>query len=138
MLMLFPYLNQKHEAFKVVLWLQGLLSAMGGITMLVAVGIFGDLVTARLVFPYNTLVGYISGGSFIERMNILLVIKNLKQECGNYIIDCVRLPKWRNWQTRRTQNPFLATGCGFKSLLRHQRKTRPCRQCRVFDCKILE
>jgi spore germination protein KB len=74
LLMLFPYLNQKHEAFKVVLWLQGLLSAMGGITMLVTIGIFGDLVTAHLVFPYNTLVGYISVGSFIERMNILLVI----------------------------------------------------------------
>lgn len=24
------------------------------------------------------------------------------------------------WQTRRTQNPFLATGCGFKSHHRHQ------------------
>lgn len=28
-------------------------------------------------------------------------------------------PEWRNWQTRRTQNPFLERECGFKSLLRH-------------------
>ena len=24
------------------------------------------------------------------------------------------------WQTRRTQNPLMATSCGFKSRLRHQ------------------
>ena len=29
------------------------------------------------------------------------------------------MPKWRNWQTRRTQNPVLATECGFDSHLRH-------------------
>ena len=28
-------------------------------------------------------------------------------------------PEWRNWQTRGIQNPVLATGCGFKSHLRH-------------------
>ena len=27
-------------------------------------------------------------------------------------------PKWRNWQTRGIQNPVLATGWGFESLLR--------------------
>jgi hypothetical protein len=27
-------------------------------------------------------------------------------------------PKWRNWQTRRIQNPFPARGCGFDSHLR--------------------
>ena len=30
------------------------------------------------------------------------------------------MPKWWNWQTRRTQNPVMATSCGFKSRLRHQ------------------
>src|SRR6266508_4386962 len=28
-------------------------------------------------------------------------------------------PKWRNWQTRRTQNPVGETSCGFESHLRH-------------------
>ena len=28
-------------------------------------------------------------------------------------------PKWRNWQTRRTQNPFPEMECRFKSDLRH-------------------
>src|SRR5437588_7712591 len=28
-------------------------------------------------------------------------------------------PKWRNWQTRRTQNPVGETPCGFESHLRH-------------------
>ena len=28
-------------------------------------------------------------------------------------------PKWRNWQTRRIQNPVRATSCGFKSHLRY-------------------
>src|SRR6266508_4706936 len=29
-------------------------------------------------------------------------------------------PKWRNWQTRRTQNPVGETSCGFESHLRHR------------------
>jgi hypothetical protein len=32
-------------------------------------------------------------------------------------------PKWRNRQTRRTQNPFPARECEFKSHLRHQLKS---------------
>jgi spore germination protein KB len=74
LLMLFPYLNQKHEAFKTALWLQGMNSVFGGVTMLVVIGVFGDLVTAHLIFPYNTLTRYISVGSFIERMDILVVV----------------------------------------------------------------
>ena len=37
-------------------------------------------------------------------------------------------PKWRNWQTRRTQNPVRETSCGFESHLRHlepSRSTKP-------------
>src|SRR5436305_12279967 len=30
-------------------------------------------------------------------------------------------PQWRNWQTRRTQNPVPFGECGFKSHLRHCR-----------------
>src|SRR5919198_5528418 len=29
-------------------------------------------------------------------------------------------PKWRNWQTRRTQNPVAFGPCGFDSHLRHR------------------
>src|SRR5262245_41568225 len=29
-------------------------------------------------------------------------------------------PKWRNWQTRRTQNPVPLGECGFDSHLRHR------------------
>jgi hypothetical protein len=29
-------------------------------------------------------------------------------------------PGWRNWQTRRTQNPVGATPCRFDSYARHQ------------------
>src|SRR5919106_4948233 len=31
-----------------------------------------------------------------------------------------RGPKWRNWQTRRTQNPVPFGECGFDSHLRHR------------------
>ena len=34
----------------------------------------------------------------------------------------INLPKWWNWQTRRTQNPKMATSCGFKSHFRHQKE----------------
>ena len=30
-------------------------------------------------------------------------------------------PEWRNWQTRRIQNPFPARECGFESHLRYWR-----------------
>ena len=36
----------------------------------------------------------------------------------------VARPKWRNWQTRRTQNPLFARTCGFDSHLRHNSKSR--------------
>src|SRR3954463_772260 len=31
-------------------------------------------------------------------------------------------PKWRNWQTRRTQNPVAERPCGFDPRLRHLRR----------------
>ena len=41
------------------------------------------------------------------------------------------MPLCWNWQTRWTQNPFPATGCGFKSRQRHQ-KTIGDVACRFF------
>ena len=35
--------------------------------------------------------------------------------------DRREIPEWRNWQTRRTQNPVAARPCGFDPLLRDQR-----------------
>ena len=56
--------------------------------------------------------------------------------CANIIEQIA--PKWWNWQTRRTQNPVMATSCGFKSRLRHQqRKARPYgKNTRLFCCLI--
>ena len=34
----------------------------------------------------------------------------------------LKLPGWRNWQTRRTQNPIPARECGFDPLSGHQIK----------------
>ncbi len=70
LLMLFPYLNQKQEAFKVALWVLGFLAVTSGATITVIVGVFGPLVTAHLVFPYDVLGRYV----FIERMEILVVL----------------------------------------------------------------
>ncbi len=74
LLMFFPYLNQKQEAFKTALWALGLLAIGAGATMLVTLGVFGAPVTAHLVFPYNSLARYVAVGNFIERMNILIVV----------------------------------------------------------------
>src|SRR4051794_38305975 len=38
---------------------------------------------------------------------------------GALALRCGRRPKWRNWQTRRTQNPVPSGECGFDSHLRH-------------------
>ena len=40
-------------------------------------------------------------------------------------------PKWRNWQTRRTQNPLLEITCRFKSDLRYQPKISSIRSCQT-------
>ncbi len=34
------------------------------------------------------------------------------------------MPLWRNWQTRWTQNPVVATPCGFDSHRRHTQSNR--------------
>lgn len=36
------------------------------------------------------------------------------------LTNMLNMPKWWNWQTRRTQNPVVAIPCGFKSHFRHQ------------------
>src|SRR4051794_41654912 len=42
---------------------------------------------------------------------------------GGSGLRCDRTPKWRNWQTRRTQNPVPLGECGVDSHLRHSRVT---------------
>jgi spore germination protein KB len=74
MLMLYPYLNQKHEAVKTALLITGMTLVVIGVVMVVIVGVFGDLVTAHLLFPYYTLSQYISTASFIERLETLVVV----------------------------------------------------------------
>jgi hypothetical protein len=37
---------------------------------------------------------------------------------GGGVLFLVAGPEWRNWQTRRTQNPVAARPCGFDPLLR--------------------
>jgi spore germination protein KB len=74
LLMFFPYLNQKHEAFKTALGAVGLLAIAAGVTLMVTLGVLGGPVTAHLAFPYNTLARYVAVGGFIERMNILVVV----------------------------------------------------------------
>jgi histone acetyltransferase (RNA polymerase elongator complex component) len=45
-------------------------------------------------------------------------------ECGaGACYFCGAGPEWRNWQTRRTQNPVAARPCGFDPLLRDQQIT---------------
>jgi spore germination protein KB len=73
-LMLFPYLNQKQEALKTTLLHLVLISLTAFCGMFVIIGVFGDLVTAHLVFPYFELVRYISLAHIIERLEILVVI----------------------------------------------------------------
>ncbi len=50
----------------------------------------------------------------------------LDQPNGRNYTESHDEPKWRNWQTRRTQNPFLAIECRFNPDLRHHEK-RPVR-----------
>ena len=41
------------------------------------------------------------------------------EKCSTGAYDGPATPKWRNWQTRRTQNPVPFGACGFDSHLRH-------------------
>jgi spore germination protein KB len=71
MLMLYPYLNQKHEALKTgLLWL-GSVIILAGVVHAVIVGVLGAPVVAHLIYPFEVLVGYISVGNFLERMEIV-------------------------------------------------------------------
>ncbi len=74
LLMLFPYLNQKQEALKTTILHLGLVSFVAGYGMFLIVGVFGDRVTAHLVFPYLEYVRYISLANFVDRLEILVVI----------------------------------------------------------------
>lgn len=73
-LWLYPYLNQKKEVYQSVF---GMILLAGLITTLVVattVGVFGDLYTARLAYPVNTLARYISVADILERLELFIVI----------------------------------------------------------------
>lgn len=73
-LMLFPYLNQKEEAFKATVGMAFLAGIIVTAVVATAIGVFGDLYTARLTYPGNTLARYISVAGILERMELVIVI----------------------------------------------------------------
>jgi hypothetical protein len=42
---------------------------------------------------------------------------------GGGVLFLIAGPEWRNWQTRRTQNPVAARPCGFDPLLRDHKSS---------------
>ncbi len=74
LLMLYPYLSQKQEALKAGLFYLGLVIVLAVVVHTVIVGVFGDLVTAHLLFPLETLAQYISLGRFVERLEIVVIV----------------------------------------------------------------
>ncbi len=74
LLMLYPYLNQKHEALKTGLLYLGSVMILAGAVHAVIVGVLGDLVAAHLIYPFEELAGYISLGNWIERLEIVVSI----------------------------------------------------------------
>ena len=74
MLMLYPYLNQKHEALKTGLLYLGSVMILAGTVHAVIVGVFGGPVTAHLIYPFELLVGYVSLGNWLERLEIVVII----------------------------------------------------------------
>src|SRR5713226_4529475 len=70
-----------------------------------------------------------TGFSAISSGSVLIAAEARKKRLARglrprqgYVMLNKNAPEWRNWQTRRTQNPVAARPCGFNSLLRHQRK----------------
>jgi spore germination protein KB len=73
MLMLYPYLNQKHEAWPAVLWYMVLITISWFLLMCGIIGVFGAPVLARFIFPYLSFMQYESVAGFIERLDSLFV-----------------------------------------------------------------
>jgi hypothetical protein len=67
-------------------------------------------VTGGYTVPPEFYQGLMTAAAFVDR----------PRGCRTLAIE----PKWRNWQTRRTQNPVLARECGFESHLRQSSGTR--------------
>jgi spore germination protein KB len=74
MLLLFPYLNRKQEALPTGLLHISSIMILAAMVTAAAEAVFGDLVTAKLAFPFETMAGYISVGGFIERVNSIFMI----------------------------------------------------------------
>src|SRR5919204_4772004 len=54
---------------------------------------------------------------FRSAPDIAAEMPEVSAQCGHFCkqerVYTVPAPKWRNWQTRRTQNPVPARACGF-------------------------
>lgn len=74
LLMLFPYLNKKKEAYKPALYYILVNAAIAGITSAVIIGVFGDMIPAYMTFATYDLARYISIAQFLERIQILIVV----------------------------------------------------------------
>ncbi len=72
-LMLFPYLNQKKEAFQSAAGMVIMAAITGSVLYITAIGVFGAPIVTRMVFPVNELAAYVSIGA-LERLEILTVI----------------------------------------------------------------
>ena len=70
---------------------------------------------SRLIFVTKIILYARAKRHRFEEFSLILLPSVLF--CANIIKQIT--PKWWNWQTRRTQNPVMATSCGFKSRLRH-------------------
>ena len=75
---------------------------------------------SRLIFVTKIILYARAKRHRFEEFSLILLPSVLF--CANIIKQIA--PKWWNWQTRRTQNPVMATSCGFKSRLRHQSTIR--------------
>ncbi len=74
LLMLFPYLNQKHEAFKITLLYLGGAAILSAAAESITLGAFGNLVAAHILFPDYEVARYISVAHFLQNFEILIII----------------------------------------------------------------
>ncbi|MDD2621329.1 MAG: endospore germination permease, partial [Syntrophomonadaceae bacterium] len=73
-LWLYPYLNQKEEAYQAGLGMILIATVLSFTVVATTIGVFGDLYTAHLVYPVNILARYISVASILERLELIIVI----------------------------------------------------------------
>jgi spore germination protein KB len=74
LLMLFPYLNQKHKVLKITLLYLGVAAVLSAGAKLIVLGTFGNIVTAHMSFPDYEVARYISVANFLQNIDILIII----------------------------------------------------------------